>query len=136
MPVREVVTVFLLDRSSGVDRVLVARRSARVRTYPHRWAGISGSIETADPARDAERELAEETGLPVGAFELVRAGDPLEVRDGDREWLVHPFLAVAHEPGSLRLNWEHTTSRWVTPDELAALDTVPGLAGALARVYP
>lgn len=135
---REVVTVFLLDRSDGTDRVLVARRSGRVSTYAGKWAAISGSIETGNPREDAIRELMEEAGLAPGGYEGLRQGEPLFVVDpvDHREWLVHPFLAIPHDAGAIRLNWEHGESRWVTPAEVASLDAVPGLGEALARVYP
>jgi hypothetical protein len=35
----------------------------------------------------------------------------------------------------VRLDWEHTEMRWVRAEEVSALETVPGLAEALARVY-
>ncbi len=49
---------------------------------------------------------------------------------------MHPFLFELDRPERVRLDWEHTESRWVRPQQVAALEGVPGLAEALARVYP
>jgi translation initiation factor 2B subunit (eIF-2B alpha/beta/delta family) len=138
--VTHVVTGFL---HNGVD-LLLTRRSGAVGTYSGRWAGVSGYVESfapdgtpSDPLADVLREIREETGLAGEAVTLVRAGDPVPVRDNDsgRDWTVHPFLF-------------ETTTRAVTPnEELAALEwvqapaildrtTVPGLWRVYDRVRP
>ncbi|OGO48923.1 MAG: hypothetical protein A2W34_01525 [Chloroflexi bacterium RBG_16_64_32] len=146
---------------SGQAQVLLLRRSERVGTYRGRWAGVSGYLEADSvtgsalgrPLEQAYREIEEEVGLGRGDVRLLAQGEPLAVPDEtiDTRWTVHPFLfevvTEGGEPGddagdlkvaptgSLRLDWEHTESRWVKPAELPALETVPGLAEALARVY-
>ena len=158
-----VVTCFLLRRAasgpssasggSGQAQVLLLRRSERVGTYRGRWAGVSGYLEAGRPLEQAYREIEEEVGLGRGDVRLLAQGEPLAVPDEtiDTRWTVHPFLfevvTGGGEPGddagdlkvaptgSLRLDWEHTEMRWVRPEELPALETVPGLAEALARVY-
>ncbi len=75
-------------------------------------------------------------GLGRDAVRLLAEGEPLIVVDesiGTR-WTVHPFLFEMVQPDDVRLDWEHTESRWVRPEEVSALETVPGLAEALARV--
>ncbi|MCC6627369.1 MAG: hypothetical protein IT340_08215 [Chloroflexi bacterium] len=39
-------------------------------------------------------------------------------------------------PAAIVLDWEHTEAHQVTPAEVAALDTAPRLAEALAAIYP
>jgi ADP-ribose pyrophosphatase YjhB (NUDIX family) len=134
---RHVVTCFLLRRSPAGDQILLVRRSAAVSTYPGRWAGISGSVDTT-PEAQALTEIAEETGLTPPAIRLLGRGAPLTVDDPalGRRWVVHPYLFLVETPAAVRLDWEHTEGRWVTPAELAGYPTVPGLRDALARVYP
>lgn len=129
---QDVVTVFL---ASG-DKILVLRRSSKVGTYRGRWAGVSGYLETVDPLDQAFIELAEEVSLGKDDVRLIRAGEPLEVVDeaGGRAWRVHPFLFEVHDPKKIRLDWENTELRWVSPEELAGLQTVPALDQALQRV--
>ena len=137
----KVVTCFLLRRTERGDEVLVLRRSERVGTYRGRWAGVSGYLEEASPLEQAQREIEEETGLSRREVSLLAEGEPLEVVDesiGVR-WTVHPFLfemiTDRLKPVLLKLDWEHVEARWVRPEEVAEMDTVPGLAEALDRVY-
>jgi hypothetical protein len=81
-------------------------------------------------------ELAEELGIGSGLCIIEAEGDPLRVVDSteNRMWLVHPFR-VALDPGARpRLDWEHVASKWVDPDAIRGMDTVPGLWEAWCRV--
>jgi 8-oxo-dGTP pyrophosphatase MutT (NUDIX family) len=133
-----VVTCFLLRRERGVDELLLLRRSERVGTYRGRWAGVSGHVEEGvAPLEQAYREIGEEVGPGRDHVRLLAEGEPLVVVDEsiDTRWTVHPFLFEIVHPDDVRLDWEHTESRWVRPEEVSALETVPGLAEALSRVY-
>ncbi|MEE8386807.1 MAG: NUDIX pyrophosphatase [Dehalococcoidia bacterium] len=132
------MTCFLLRRERGVDELLLLRRSERVGTYRGRWAGVSGHVEEGvAPLEQAYREMGEEVGLGRDHVRLLAEGEPLVVVDESIEtrWTVHPFLFEVLRPEGVRLDWEHTESRWVRPEEVSALETVPGLAEALSRVY-
>jgi len=129
---KEVVTAFL--RHEG--RILLLRRSARVGSYQGRWAGVSGYLEDPTPLQQAWREIREETGLAEGQLHLAGEGKPLQIPDNELDtlWVVHPFLFDVDDPDAVRLDWESTQARWVTPETLATLGTVPALAEALAAV--
>jgi 8-oxo-dGTP pyrophosphatase MutT (NUDIX family) len=133
-----VVTCFLLRRSEeGANEVLLLRRSERVGTYRGLWAGVSGYLEAKSQLEQAYREMEEEVGLRSEDLRLLAEGEPLVVPDErvDTRWTVHPFLFEVAQPERVRLDWEHTESRWVKPEEMGCLKTVPRLAEALARVY-
>jgi 8-oxo-dGTP diphosphatase len=129
---QEVVTVFLTHGS----KILVLKRSDKVRTYRGHWAGVSGYLESEDPLDQAHTEMAEEVGLGPEEVTLLRAGKPLEIvdRTQDRPWRVYPFLFAVHEPAKIRLDWENKEMRWILPEEIVQLQTVPGLKEALERV--
>lgn len=124
---RNVVTAFL--RHHG--RILVVRRSAAVGTYHGRWSGISGYLE-ATPLEQAFTEIREETGLATADVELRAQGEPISITDPDLgvRWTVHPFLFEVYAPEKIRLDWENLEMRWVDPEELSRLETVPALADA------
>ena len=126
-----VVTCFLRHRT----HVLLARRNDAVGTDAGRWAGISGPVEgdPTDAEADARREIREETG--VESATLVRVGDPLDVRDGDRTWTVHPFL---FEVGSRDIdpNEGLDAHEWASPPAIHDRETVPGLWNAYVAVAP
>jgi 8-oxo-dGTP pyrophosphatase MutT (NUDIX family) len=138
-PRRPVTTAFVLDPATG--RYLLVRRSERVSTYPLLWGGVSGGVEPGDASltERARTEVEEETALT--SLTLLRVGRPLPVDDGDRRFLVFPFLFAlrdAASPGAaqqkVHLNWENTEHRWVTAEELVRLPAVPSLARTLARL--
>ncbi|WP_224448478.1 NUDIX domain-containing protein [Haloprofundus salilacus] len=128
-----VVTVFLRE---GAE-VLLIRRSDAVGTYSGLWGSVSGYVEDApeDALADARRELREETGVDDATF--VRAGDPLDVVDGenDREWTVHPFLFETDSrevtPNEELADWE-----WVQPPAMLDRPTVPNLWEVYRGVAP
>lgn len=126
-----VVTAFL--RHGG--ELLLTRRSDAVGSYAGRWAGVSGYVEgdPDDALADARREIREETGVTDPA--LVRAGDPLHVVDGDREWTVHPFLFEV-DSRKITPNEELAAHEWVPAPEMRERETVPGLWEAYRRVGP
>ena len=128
----DVVTVFLIHG----DTILVLKRSSKVGTYRGHWAGVSGYVESKDPLKQAYTEMAEEVGLSKQDVTLVKAGKPLEIVDEaqDRAWRVHPFLFAVHEPDKIRLDWENTAMRWILPEEIDQLKTVPALKETLDRV--
>ena len=129
---RKVVTCFLEHRG----RILLLRRSEMVSVHQGKWACVSGSIEGPSPLDQAYVEIAEETGLAAGDVELVRSGEPLRVTDESlgMSWLVHPFRFRVDDPHLIRLDWEHSDSCWIEPEEMADFDTVPRLKETWERL--
>ncbi len=119
-----VVTVFPTHRG----KVCLVRRSGKVGTYQRRWSGISGYLE-GDPGEHYMQELREETSLKPGEYVLLRRSETVVVQDEEhgRIWCVHPFLCEVHDPSRVTLDWENTELRWIDPEEIKELDTVPGL---------
>jgi len=114
----EVVTAFLKKD----DAILLLKRSDEVRTFEGRWSGVSGYLERDDPAAQAKIEIKEETKLDG---KLLSGGETVRTRDGKNVWNVHPFLyEVDGEP---ELNWENEEYRWVKPNKIKDMKTVPKL---------
>jgi PncC family amidohydrolase len=128
---KHVVTCFL----EHSRKILILRRSSKVGTYRRSWAGVSGYIETND-IDQAFTEIRQETQLYQKDLKLIKKGKPLEVIDKNlnRKWIVHPFLFHVKAPDKIKIDWEHTESKWIKPSELKKYETVPGLAKALDRV--
>jgi translation initiation factor 2B subunit (eIF-2B alpha/beta/delta family) len=131
MKLRHVVTVFL--QHPDQRRVLAGHRSEDVRTYPGRWAGISGAVEEGEQPRDAaERELQEETSLTPEDYEVRSAGRVVRAVDWGLGyvWIIHPFLFQCRRPGGVQHDWEHVDVQWIEPDALWDRPTVPRLREA------
>ncbi len=123
---KPVVSAFLRNRS----RYLVLRRSEKVGTFRNRWSAVSGYLEgDEDPGDRALQEIREETGIADAAF--VSAGRPILTRHGPTAFVVHPFLFDVRTR-RVALDWENVESRWVTPEEIGRLETVPRLGDVLS----
>lgn len=125
---KPVVSAFLRNRG----RFLVLRRSERVGSFAGRWSAVSGYIEgREDPRHRALQEIREETGLRGARFR--KAAAPLMTRLGATAFVVHPLLFDV-DSRRVRLDWENLECRWIAPDELPMLETVPRLGHVLARL--
>ncbi len=128
----KVVTVFLMYEG----KILLLKRSAKVRTMNGMWAGISGYLEDVNPLVKALKEISEECGLSESQVHLLKSAEPLEVRDAQFSniiWIVYPFLFESSTK-SIRLDWEHDEYIWINPIELGNYKTVPKLNEALEKL--
>ena len=121
-------------------KVLLLRRSQRVKTMKGKWAGVSGYIEAYErPLVRALKEIEEETGLTNKSVRVLREGSTLEAPDNMRPdiitWVVHPFYFHA-STNIISLDWEHDLYEWINPEQIEKYDTVPRLKEAFERVYP
>jgi len=129
----KVVTVFLMYEG----KILLLKRSAKVRTMNGMWAGISGYLEDVNPLVQALKEISEECGLSESQVHLLKSAEPLEVRDAQFSniiWIVYPFLFESSTK-SIRLDWEHDEYIWINPIELGNYKTVPKLNEALEKLF-
>lgn len=127
----KVITSFL----EHDGKILILRRSEKVRTMKHKWAGISGYIESDEtPLERALKEIEEEVGLQKQDVKLAKTAEPLEVLDKERDvlWIVHPHIFRTSNT-NIRLDWEHDQYKWIDPEEIANYDTVLMLKETLQR---
>lgn len=124
---KPVVTAFLRNRG----KILLVRRSEAVGSFRGRWSGVSGYLEGGEAPRDrAAQEIREETRMK--GFRFRRAGPPVITRHGATAFVVHPFLYDAPSR-RVTLDWENVEYRWLTPDEIESLPTVPRLKDVLSE---
>ena len=131
----DIVTAFIEYRG----RILLLRRSQKVKTMKGKWAGVSGYIEKSEePVRRALTEIEEETGFSNENIKFLEEGKPLEAADNMRPnnitWVVHPFYFRSNTD-DVHLDWEHDAYQWINPSEIEKFDTVPRLKEAFGRVF-
>ena len=100
------------------------------------WGGVSGIIEgTEEPLQRAKIEIFEETGILENNIKLARTASQMQVRSqySNHGWMIHPFLFTVRE-SQIKLNWENSEYRWISPDEISKYKTVPSLDKVLARL--
>lgn len=133
MRVTKIVTSFIQDE----QKLLILRRSNKVKTMKGLWAGISGIIEKNEtPLTRAKIEIYEETGISEDKIKLIRNAAKLRINSPqyeNHEWEIFPFLFEAKNP-DIKLNWENSEYTWITIDELKNYDTVPSLEKVLQNL--
>lgn len=128
----KVITVFLIHEG----KILLLKRSPKVRTMKGMWGGISGYLENENPLVQALKEIREESGLLESQVDLLRSAEPLEARDTQVPnivWIVHPYLFQSTTQ-SIKIDWEHDEYKWITPHDLEKYRTVPKLKDALEKL--
>lgn len=116
------------------DKVLILKRSNKVKSMKELWAGVSGIIEKNEtPLERAKIEIFEEVGMSGDKVTLVKVGKEIRVNSPqyqNHEWEIFPFLFTTKNP-TITLNWENSDFRWINVEELEDYETVPSLQKVL-----
>jgi 8-oxo-dGTP pyrophosphatase MutT (NUDIX family) len=108
-------------------KILILKRSDKVRTYRGMWACVSGYVEKGEEAEEAAlREITEELDLAKDDVNLLKKGEVIHARDKKMLWIIHPFL-FAVDKTEFKIDWEHIEYKWIFPDEISSHITVPKL---------
>ena len=126
----KIVTSFIKDN----EKLLILKRSDKVKSMKGLWAGISGIIEkNEEPLKRAKIEIFEEVGIIEDKITLVRSAKEMRINSPqyeNHEWEIFPFLFEAKNP-IIKLNWENSEFKWINKEELKNYDTVPSLQKVL-----
>ena len=130
----KIVTSFL--RNS--EKILLLKRSEKVKSMKNLWAGISGIIEDSEkPIKRAKIEILEEVGIEELDITLMKEGNKILIESPqyvNHQWEVYPFLFSCSNK-EIKLNWENSDSRWIRINELNNFTTVPSLDRVLGRLF-
>ncbi len=126
----KIVTSFIRDN----EKLLILKRSDKVKSMKGLWAGISGIIEkNEDPLKRAKIEIFEEVGITEDVITLVRSAEKMKIDSPqyeNHEWEIFPFLFETKNP-TIKLNWENSEFKWINVEELEKYETVPSLQKVL-----
>ena len=128
-----VITAFVKFK----DKILILKRSNKVRVYQNKWNTVAGYLDELKPVREKVlEEIREELGINKNNIFTVHFGQPYEFTDSkvNKTWIIHPFLVEFQKEPEIKLDWEHTEYRWIKPGELKNFDIVPKLEESLKRV--
>ena len=122
-----IVTSFITND----DKILILKRSDKVKSMKCLWAGVSGIIEKNDatPLERAKIEIFEETGINEKEIKLLKSIEQIKIESAqykNHEWNIFPFLFKAKNP-EIKLNWENSDFNWIEPNEIKNYETVPDL---------
>ena len=126
----KIVTSFIRDN----EKLLILKRSDKVKSMKGLWAGISGIIEkNEEPLKRAKIEIFEEVGITEDLITLVKTSEEMRINSPqyeNHEWEIFPFLFEARNP-TIKLNWENSEFKWINVEELENYETVPNLQKVL-----
>jgi len=113
------------------DKILILKRSDKVKSMKCLWAGVSGIIEKNDTTslERAKIEIFEETGINEKEIELLKSIGQIKIESAqykNHEWNIFPFLFEAKNP-EIKLNWENSDFNWIEPSQIKNYETVPEL---------
>ena len=121
-----IVTSFIKNSS----KILILKRSDKVRSMRGLWSGVSGIIENnEEPLNRAKIEILEEIGIKKDKISLTKSVEKIKISSPqyeDHEWEVFSFLFETKET-EIKLNWENSEFRWINVNELENYETVPNL---------
>ena len=122
----KIVTSFIKNN----DKLLILKRSDKVKSMKGLWAGISGIIENnEEPLKRAKIEIFEELGITENQIKFLKSASEMTVHSpqyDNHEWKIFPFLFEAKNP-TIKLNWENSQYLWITLDEIKNYETVPSI---------
>jgi 8-oxo-dGTP pyrophosphatase MutT (NUDIX family) len=126
----KIVTSFIRDN----EKLLILKRSEKVKSMKGLWAGVSGIIEkNEEPLQRAKIEIFEEVGVTEDKITLVKSAEEMRINSPqyeNHEWEIFPFLFEAKKP-TITLNWENSEFKWIDIKELENYETVPSLEKVL-----
>ena len=121
-----IVTSFIKNS----NKILILKRSNKVRSMKGLWAGVSGIIDNNEKPLDrAKIEIFEEIGIKKNKIKLIKNVEKIIISSPQYEnhkWEVFSFLFET-EKTEVKLNWENSEFRWINTDELKNYETVPSL---------
>lgn len=128
-----VVTVFI----EFGGKILMLKRSDKVRTYQGVWNTVAGYIDEDKPIEYfVKKELREEIGIYDNGISGIKLGESFELDDKKikKRWIVYPALVTLNNKPHIELDWEHSDHAWIKPEEIVNYQTVYRLEESLQRV--
>jgi 8-oxo-dGTP pyrophosphatase MutT (NUDIX family) len=119
------------------DKILILKRSNKVKSMKSLWAGVSGIIEKNElPLARAKIEIFEELGIKNEEIKLLKEAEKMRIvspQYENHEWEVFPFLFEIQE-SKIKLNWENSEFKWINVEDISKYDTVPNLDKVLINL--
>ncbi len=131
------VATCLLINEEG--KLLILKRSDKVKTYKGLWGGIAGYVESGEePYETALKEIQEEVGIEKEHVVLITQGNIVKFTDiyegNQYEWTIYPFVFKIRKNEKIQIDWEHLEYVWITPSEITRYETVPHLKQTVSEL--
>ena len=111
------------------DKILILRRSEKVKSFKFMWAGISGYLEkNEDLLSRALIEIKEETGINKNDLILMKILNYKVVEIGNNKTIkIYPFYFCS-KTREISIDWEHCEIKWILKTQVDEYNMVPKLS--------
>ena len=118
------------------NNILILKRSKKVKSFKHKWGGVSGYFEkNEDLLSRALIEIYEETKINKDSLTLRKILRQITIElEKEESIIIQPFYFYSKSK-NVSMNWEHSENRWVTKNQLDNYETVPKLAQILYECF-
>lgn len=119
-------------------KILMMKRSNKVSTYKGKWMTVAGYYDEPVPIKmKILEELREELNVDGKVVKSIDVYTDFRRCDDNinKEWIIFTSRVILKRIPKIRLDWEHTSYKWVKPQELLKIDTVPSLFVSFKKVY-
>lgn len=121
--VAPVLTIFV--KFDG--KILLLKRSDKVRAYQGKWNAIAGYLDDLKPIEEKVlEELREEIRVSQDIIEQIYYGkiEKIEDKKINKIWIGQPVLVKLKNKPKITLDFEHTDYKWILPSEMDKFDTL------------
>lgn len=118
-------------------KVLLLKRSRKVRSYKGKWNTIGGYLDELKSVRGkALEEIKEELGVEKENVKRIKIFKSFRVADKKikKTWIVFPVLAELKGTKRIKLDWEHTSYKLAKPEEIKRFNTIPNLEKQVSKM--
>jgi len=129
-----VITVFVKHE----DKILLLKRSDKVRVYQGKWNTVAGYLDELKPIRKKVlEEIQEELGISKENIMSLHIGKYYKFADAEigKTWLVNPVSVELKKKPDIKIDWEHTEYKWINPAELKKFNVVSDFERGLENAF-
>lgn len=118
------------------NKLLILKRSEKMKSFRHRWSGISGYLENnEDLLSRALIEIYEETKIKKENITLRKILNQCLIEiENNRIIIIQPFF-FSSKTNIISLNWENCDYKWIKEDQVKNYNAVPKLTYMLYNCF-
>jgi 8-oxo-dGTP pyrophosphatase MutT (NUDIX family) len=118
------------------NKILILKRSEKVKSFKHKWAGISGYFEKdEDLLSRALIEIYEETKVKNKDLILRKILKQITIKiENEKVITIQPFYFLS-KTKNISTDWEHSEYKWIKEDQLSNYDLVPKLIDIISECF-
>jgi 8-oxo-dGTP pyrophosphatase MutT (NUDIX family) len=118
------------------NKILILKRSEKVKSFKHKWAGISGYFEKdEDLLSRALIEIYEETKVKNKDLILRKILKQITIKiENEKVITIQPFYFLS-KTKNISTDWEHSEYKWIKEDQLSNYELVPKLIDIISECF-